>query len=70
MSAQYVRTYYRVPAKRGMRITFEDDGRQGRIVSFPGARLGVRFDGERATKHLHPTWKVTYHTEKKSDAQV
>lgn len=58
MSAEYVRRMYKVPAKRGMAVTV--DGKTGRIVSFPGAYLGVRFDGERHTQLCHPTWKVAY----------
>lgn len=59
MSADYVRRYYGVPGKRGMRI--EVDGRPGRIMSFPDAHVGVRFDDEpRWTQHAHPTWRMTY----------
>lgn len=58
MGAKYVRDYYKVPAKRGMRVAV--DGRAGVIVSFPGAHLGVRFDGERHTTPCHPTWRVEY----------
>lgn len=56
MSAEYVRRYYGVDFKRGDRVRV--DGRPGTIVSFPGAYLGVRFDGERYTRRCHPTWKV------------
>lgn len=63
MSASYVRDYYRVPAKRGMRVTV--DGKPGRIVRFPYASLGVRFDGEKFTTPCHPTWRVDYHTTQK-----
>lgn len=58
MSAEYVRRMYRVPAKRGMRVTVE--GRPGVIVSFPGQYIGVRFDGEKFTSLCHPTWEVNY----------
>ena len=58
MSAAYVRRYYGVTFKRGDRVTV--DGRPGVIVSFPGAYLGVRFDGERFTSRAHPTWRVAY----------
>jgi hypothetical protein len=60
MSASYVRDYYRVPAKRGMRVTV--DGKPGVIVSFPDQYLGVRFDGEKRTIRCHPTWRVNYDT--------
>jgi len=58
MTAGYVRGYYGVPAKRGMRVTVE--GRPGVIVSFPGQYIGVRFDGEKFTSKCHPTWEVQY----------
>lgn len=61
MSADYVRDYYRVPAKQGMRVTV--NGKHGVIVSFPDQYLGVRFDGETLTVRCHPTWRVTYHTD-------
>lgn len=56
MSAAYVRAAYRVDYKRGDRVTV--DGKPGRIVSFPGQYLGVRFDGETRTSRCHPTWRV------------
>jgi hypothetical protein len=56
MSAAYVRGYYDVDYRIGDRVTV--DGRPGVIVSFPGAYLGVRFDGETITSRAHPTWRV------------
>lgn len=58
MSAEYVRSYYGVPAKRGMRITV--DGFPATIVGFAGARLRIRFDGAKRTAIAHPTWRVDY----------
>lgn len=58
MSAEYVRNYYGVPAKRGMRITV--DGRPATIVGFDGARLRIRRDGEKHIVNAHPTWRVDY----------
>ncbi len=59
MSADYVRTFYGVPAKRGQRVIF--NGKPGRIVSFPGARIGVRFDDQpKYTLPCHPTWEIVY----------
>lgn len=61
MSAEYVRRYYGVPAKRGGRIRFLYNGeREGTITSFDGQYLRVRFDGETRSERLHPTWKVDY----------
>lgn len=56
MSARYVRRCYDVDYKRGDRLTV--DGRPGRLVSFPGQYLGIRFDGDRHTTRAHPTWRV------------
>jgi hypothetical protein len=54
----YVRDYYGVPAKRGMRV--EIDGKGGVITGFDGAHLRVRLDGEKHSVNAHPTWRVTY----------
>lgn len=58
MSAEYVRAYYGVPAKRGMRIVA--DGKPGKIVGFDGAHLRVRLDGETHIGNWHPTWRIEY----------
>jgi hypothetical protein len=60
MSFDYVRRYYKVPAKRGLRVTV--DGKAGRITSGRGAHIMVRFDGASHSLPCHPTWRVTYHT--------
>lgn len=60
MSFEYVRRWYKVPAKRGMRVTI--DGQGGRITSGRGGCIMVRFDGVKFSIPAHPTWKVTYHT--------
>lgn len=75
MSMKYIRDYYKVPAKRGARIEFEDDvyafiygfladpkkqWRKGTIVGSSGQYLRVRFDGENIIKKVHPTWKLKY----------
>ena len=57
-SLAYVRHYYGVPARRGMRVTV--DGRPGRITCGNGAYMYVRFDGERRSRSCHPTWRVEY----------
>lgn len=58
MSAAYVREYYKVPAKRGMRIKFE--GKPGVIVGFRDQYLRVRLDGEKHPVTCHPTWEIEY----------
>jgi hypothetical protein len=55
----YIRKAYNVPARRGGRISF--DGRcTGVIVAARCGRLFVRFDGQKRTTVLHPTWHVEY----------
>lgn len=60
MSFEYVRRTYKVPAKRGLRVTV--DGVGGRITSGKGGYVMVRFDGAKHPLPCHPTWRVTYHT--------
>lgn len=62
MTAEYVRSYYKVPAKKGMRVHV--DNRPGVITGFRNQYILVRFDlyplaGPRS---CHPTWRVTYFT--------
>lgn len=56
--AEYVRTTYGVPAKRGGRVTV--DGRPGVITGFRHGKLRVRFVGLRYAIPAHPTWRVEY----------
>lgn len=58
MSAAYVRRYYKVPAKRGMRVVA--DGKPGQIVGFSGQYLRIRLDGEKCIRNWHPTWHIEY----------
>ena len=59
-SLDYVRRWYGVPAKRGMRVTC--DGKPGTLTCGDGAHIRVRLDGENRSEKWHPTWRVTYHT--------
>jgi hypothetical protein len=60
--AEYVRSYYGVPAARGQRVTF--DGSPGRITGFRDSYILVRLDSEPGRLlTLHPTWRVDYLTE-------
>ena len=61
LSFDYVRRYYGVPAKRGMRVTV--DGRPGRITSGNGHYIRVLFDDYRHPLNVHPTWRVVYETD-------
>jgi hypothetical protein len=58
MSMIYIRKAYGVPAKRGGRVRYR--GREGTITSACGPHLRVRFDGDKRTSILHPTWSVDY----------
>lgn len=62
MYFDYIRSYYRVPAKRGGRIRFR--GEPGTITgTTDGGRLIVRPDVRKykSTRWiLHPTWQVEY----------
>lgn len=68
MSLEYIRKFYGVPAKRGMRFRawhMEYDGRNYRCGvitgSDPGGYVRVRIDGERRKSRIfHPTWNTEY----------
>ena len=64
-SLDYVRRKYRVPARRGMRVTV--DGKSGVITCGDGQYLRVRLDGEKRSGRWHPTWRVVYHEEPSGD---
>jgi hypothetical protein len=60
MSLAWIREYYGVPAKRGMRIVFD-----GRLATIVGAglwdgRIRIRLDGENHAVSAHPTWRIEY----------
>jgi len=60
MSMEYIREFYKVPAKRGGRVLV--NGWAGTIVSSAGQYLKIRLDGSRVVRQYHPTWRVTYYT--------
>jgi hypothetical protein len=55
----YIRKYYGVPAKRGMRVIYGASG-YGTIVGSKGCYLRIRMDGERKVKSYHPEYLLTY----------
>ena len=59
-SAEYVRRYYQVPAKRGMTIRVA--GKVARITGFRGQYLLIRYPEEPVLglRAAHPTWAVEY----------
>jgi hypothetical protein len=65
MSLVYIRNYYRVPAREGVKVDFawpKGQVRTGTIVGADDSHLLVDFGGERP-EILHPTWEVTYREE-------
>lgn len=59
---KWIRLNYLVPARRGGRVRFTGgaEPRHGSITSAQGARLRVRFDGDKRPSTLHPTWCIEY----------
>lgn len=57
----YIRAYYGVPAKRGMRVRV--NGQTGKILSARYGQLKVRFDIGNVA-YCHPTWRIEYLTER------
>jgi hypothetical protein len=57
MALVYIRDRYRVPARRGMRVTV--NGHLGTIQGARGPRLWVQFD-DGYSLSCHPTWGVVY----------
>ena len=66
MTMKYVRDTYGVPAKRGCRVSYSgvtigSPPLLGTICSATSSgHIRVRFDGERRTLKLHPTWAIKY----------
>lgn len=58
MSMEYIREYYKVPAKRGMSVKYQ--GKLGLIVGADGAYLKIRLNGESEVRLYHPTWEMEY----------
>jgi hypothetical protein len=67
MTAEYVRSCYRVPAKRGGRVIA--DGNAGVITGFQDQYLLVRLDGDEDSSVWHPTWHMEYVTVNWSEAE-
>lgn len=63
MSIKYVRDHYHVPAKRGGRVRYiGSPGKEPKLGTITGGSnyLHVRFDGEKHSVNLHPTWRLEY----------
>lgn len=47
--------------KRGMRVKFTYDGREGRVSGAnSSANLNITFDGKNYSQNCHPKWKMQY----------
>ncbi|MEV5854700.1 hypothetical protein [Streptomyces anulatus] len=55
---EWIRRHYGVPARHGMRITY--DGKPATIVGAGNAGLRLRVDGERRIVPTHPCWRIVY----------
>ena len=73
MSVDYIRRYYGVPARRGVRVTWwgcmTERKLHGTIVGARGQYLRIRFDDEARARTLHPTWLLAYHETPNKDAK-
>jgi hypothetical protein len=57
VSLDYIRNYYGVPAKRGMRVEYcghDNVRRKGTVTGASYAHVRVRLDGEKISKPYHP----------------
>lgn len=63
-SAEYIRTRYGVPAKKGGKVIF--NGRPGVITGYRDAYLLIRLDGEKHSMPCHPMWRIEYLTNRES----
>jgi hypothetical protein len=66
MSLDYIRKTYSVPAFRGRRIRYRS-GPEGVITGSNGAYLRVKLDGDNHPGLFHPTWKIEYLPQGKSE---
>lgn len=62
MSFDYVRDYYRVPARKGVRVEYTggETPKAGTIVGVKGAYIMVKLDGQSHAGPYHPTWEIRY----------
>lgn len=62
MSIEYIRSYYNVPAQRGMRVVA--DGKPAEIRGARGQYLRLLLDGDQHLTTWHPTWRIEYQEER------
>src|SRR6185312_12026274 len=58
MSIQYIRDYYKVPAKVGGKVIAY--GKPGVITGTNGPYLMIRYDGSKHARPHHPTDRIEY----------
>ena len=58
MSLAYIRNYYGVPAKKGVRV--KAYGKPGTITGASNAHLLIKLDGEQRSNPYHPTHDIEY----------
>lgn len=58
MSMEYIRMYYKVPAKRGQKVVA--NGVPGIITGSMGAHLKIRLEGQKSSSLYYPTWEIQY----------
>ena len=59
---QYIRSYYGVPAYKGMRVKVKTQHgeKEGVITDADGAYVRIRLDGSKISLPYHPTDGITY----------
>ncbi|WP_273794608.1 hypothetical protein [Brucella intermedia] len=62
MSIEYIKSYYRVPARVGGRVEYtgEKAARYGTITGAQNAYLTINLDGDDHDAAYHPTWELRY----------
>lgn len=70
MSMDYIRGYYKVPAKRGGRVEYFGGNalKRGTITGARGHRILIRLDGDDFPTVFHPTWKIRYLSAEEANA--
>lgn len=58
MSLEYIRDYYTVPARKGVRVNAY--GKPGTITGASGAHLLIKLDGEKHSNPYHPRDGIDY----------
>jgi hypothetical protein len=59
---KWIRDHYTVPAKRGMEVIAV--GKRGTIVASKNGYLRIRINGQKKIFSFHPTWEMTYPSQK------